>query len=136
MNINIHVHKHKVKQGFDDLILQQVFSLLKNIKMDLKTEFEALTTQVLKSRTEIIGKIGTLEEALANAGNVPEDVLAAFNDLKASVQSVDDIVPDEVPTPEEPPVIEPEPENPGTEQPSVEEPATEDPGVQPGEIPG
>ena len=56
-----------------------------------------LTTQVGKIGTEtttLIGKVGDLETALANAANVDPAVLAAFDALKAQVQTVDDLVPD------------------------------------------
>jgi cell division septum initiation protein DivIVA len=57
-----------------------------------------LTAQNEKARVEVLAKIAALEEAIANAGNTTEEVDAALADLKASVQTDDDIVPDAPPT--------------------------------------
>jgi hypothetical protein len=47
---------------------------------------------------EILAKIQALEDALAAAGNTSDEVDAAVQDLKASVQADDDLNPD-APTP-------------------------------------
>lgn len=57
-------------------------------------ELRDLKAQNDKARAEVLAKITSLEEALANAGNTTPEVDAALADLKASVQTDDDIVPD------------------------------------------
>ncbi len=61
-----------------------------------------LKAQNDKSREEILAKITSLEEAVVNAGNTTPEVDQAFADLKASVQTDDDIVPDMPTTPTPP----------------------------------
>lgn len=63
-------------------------------QQELAVELAAVKEQADKARTEIVAKIATLEEAVANAGVVSAEVQAALTDLKASVQATDDIVPD------------------------------------------
>lgn len=53
-----------------------------------------LGTQLAKVNTEITGKLKDLEDAIANADNVPDSVVTAFNALKPAVQTLDDLVPD------------------------------------------
>ena len=60
----------------------------------LAAELTAIKDQNEKARTEILAKIAALEEALANAGNTTPEVDAALADLKASVQTDDDLNPD------------------------------------------
>lgn len=64
---------------------------------ELAQSLADVSTQVDKAKAEIVAKIGDLETALANAGNTSPEVDAALAALKASVQGVDDIVPDPVP---------------------------------------
>lgn len=61
---------------------------------ELAQQLADVKAQVEKSRTEIVGKIQQLEDALEDAGNVSPEVENALSELKASVQAVDDIVPD------------------------------------------
>lgn len=76
-----------------------LISLPENVEKIMTTVTElavTLTTigdQLLKAKTEILQKISDLEAAVANTVLPPaaEDALAA---LKASAQSLDDIVPD------------------------------------------
>ena len=60
-------------------------------------ELRALKEQNDKARAEVLAKIAALEEAINNAGNTTPEVDQALADLKASVQTDDDIVPDEQP---------------------------------------
>jgi division protein CdvB (Snf7/Vps24/ESCRT-III family) len=82
----------------------------------------ALSTQLTKVNAEINGKIAKLEEAIRNQDEVSPEVEAALNDLKAKVQGLDDIVPDQAqePTPEPTPTPTPEP----APAPSTDTPAT------------
>lgn len=70
-------------------------------------EVKAITANVQKIGAEssaTLDKVTALEEALANAGGIPQDVQDAFEELKAQVKVVDDLVADAAPeTPEEPP---------------------------------
>lgn len=61
---------------------------------ELAQQLRDITAQNEKARAEILAKIAALEEALANAGGTTAEVDAAVADLKASVQTDDDIVPD------------------------------------------
>lgn len=69
--------------------------------MTKQSEFAAqlgeLVAQVNKIGTETQGlqtKVSELEELLQNSDNISQEVLDKFNELKASVQSVDDLVAD------------------------------------------
>lgn len=93
-------HFHFPPADSSALVLERLTSIMTAIQ-DLAPQIEALTTQVTKIGTEIGGlkqSVADLEAALAAAGSVPQDVLDKFDALKASVQAVDDLVPD-VPTP-------------------------------------
>lgn len=64
---------------------------------ELAAQLTALTGQVTKIGTETqatLQKVQELQDALNNAGEVTPEVQAAFDALKASVQSVDDLVAD------------------------------------------
>lgn len=64
---------------------------------ELVTGLNDLTTQITKISAEThatLQKVADLEIALANSGNVSPEVDAAFQALKTSVQSVDDLIPD------------------------------------------
>ncbi len=60
----------------------------------LAQDLKDLKEQNDKARAEVLQKIADLEAAVIAAGNVTPEVEAAFADLKASVQTDDDIVPD------------------------------------------
>lgn len=64
---------------------------------ELAQQLRDIKAQNEKSRTEILAKIAALEEALANAGSTTPEVDEALAELKASVQTDDDIVPDAEP---------------------------------------
>lgn len=55
-----------------------------------------LNSQVLKAKQEVVDRIAALEAALADV-EIPADAQAALDELKSSVQAVDDINPDVVP---------------------------------------
>lgn len=65
---------------------------------ELAQQLRDITAQNEKARAEILAKIQALEDALAAAGNTSAEVDAAVADLKASVQTDDDLNPD-APTP-------------------------------------
>ena len=98
MHIHIHNYNHADKEVLKKL--DSIHSLLNKIKMtqeELAAELAALKLQEEKAKTEIIAKIAELEQAIVNAGTVSPEVQSALNELKASVQSVDDILPDAPP---------------------------------------
>lgn len=95
MEVHVHIHHHG--STHEDDHFARIFSLLNIIRMDQKqlaNELAALKEQTEKSNTEIVDKIAALEQAIVDAGTVSPSVEAALLDLKASVQTVDDIVPD------------------------------------------
>ncbi len=60
---------------------------------------KAMPAQVEKVKTEITGKLADLEAALAAAlaaagGEVPSDVVAAIDSMKAAIDTLDAFVPD------------------------------------------
>ena len=64
---------------------------------ELATDLTALNDQVTKIGTETEGlktAVAALEAALAAAGSVTPELQAAVDNLKAKVQSVDDLVAD------------------------------------------
>lgn len=83
-------------------------------------EVKAVSAQVQKIGAEssaTLDKVRQLEEALANAGGIPQDVQDAFEELKAQVKVVDDLVADAAPTdpttPTDPAPVDPNaPQNP------------------------
>lgn len=66
---------------------------------ELLAELTALKAQNEKAKGEIVGKIATLEAAIAAGGSTSPEVDAALADLKGSIQGTDDLVPD-APAPE------------------------------------
>lgn len=63
---------------------------------ELAQQLRAITEQNDKARQEVLDKISSLETALVNAGNMSSEVEAALAELKSSVQTDDDMVPDPV----------------------------------------
>ena len=61
---------------------------------ELAQQLTDLANQTEKGRQEVLAKIEALEAALVTAGEVTPAVQSAVDALKASVQAVDDIVPD------------------------------------------
>lgn len=73
-----------------------VWHLRKKLKMTAD-EIKAITANVKKIGTETqatLDKVNELETALANADNVDPAVQAAFDELKAQVKVVDDLIAD------------------------------------------
>jgi seryl-tRNA synthetase len=84
------------------LIALQVLLIIKSNSImasqaQLAQELRDVKAQNDKAREEILAKIAALEEAIVNAGNTTEEVDTALAELKASVQTDDDIVPDAPP---------------------------------------
>jgi seryl-tRNA synthetase len=90
-----HHHDSEIQE-----IKKQLFLINKTLKTMAKTQSEtaaelrAIKDQNEKARVEILAKIKALEDALATAGNTSDEVDAAVQDLKASVQTDDDMNPD------------------------------------------
>lgn len=65
------------------------------------TAASAALTKIGQETSTTLDKVRALEEEINN-GNVSPELQAAFDDLKVQVQRVDDMVPDAIPTPENP----------------------------------
>lgn len=63
---------------------------------DLTTQLTGLEDQLTKASTEIVNKIAELEHLI---GTIPPEAQAKLDELKASAQALDDIVPDQPPPP-------------------------------------
>ena len=61
---------------------------------ELAGQFATMSAQLDKVQAEILAKIAELEAALTNV-DVPAEAEAALNEIKAKVQGMDDIVPDQ-----------------------------------------
>lgn len=75
------------------LINQKISQLM--TKEELQQGLIDLKAQADKAKQEILDKVKSLEDAIKNADNVPNSVVNAFNDLKGSVQALDDLNPDQ-----------------------------------------
>ena len=73
------------------------FKQIMATQAELAQELRDLKAQNDKARQEVLDKIAALELALGNAGTTTPEVDAALADLKASIQTDDDIVPDPAP---------------------------------------
>lgn len=116
----------KEESNGDRNLLHNIFQILKSIYRDQKIiqkqnqliiMKQSEMAEQLNEQTAKIAKIGTestktlervteLEEALANQDNVSPALQTAFDNLKAQVTVVDDLIPDVTP-PVEPPAEEP-----------------------------
>jgi len=101
--MTIHHIIHFDKEHQNDLIckLDHIINKLNSImatQAELAQQLRDIKDQNEKARVEILAKIAALEDALANAGNTTPEVDQAVADLKASVQTDDDLNPD-APTP-------------------------------------
>lgn len=93
----INLNFNQTLTGLADKQYNEIVKLLKQIHMnqqEFAQELAGLKAQVDKANAEILAKITTLTQAIEAAGNITPEVQAALADLKASVQSTDDIVPD------------------------------------------
>ncbi len=61
----------------------------------------AALTKIGQETSTTLEKVRALEEQI-NSGDVSPELQAAFDDLKTQLQRVDDLVPDTIPTPENP----------------------------------
>ena len=92
------VHHHY--NHSDDETKSLLKTIIKNQKQmaltqeQLAAELKVIKEQNDKARAEVLAKIAALEQAIAAAGNTTEDVDIALAELKASVQTDDDIVAD------------------------------------------
>jgi hypothetical protein len=77
-------------------ILERLDSIM-TTQAELAVQIAELTAQNDKARAEVLAKIADMQAALDAAANVDPAVVAAFDALKASVQTDDDIVPDAQP---------------------------------------
>lgn len=95
--------------------IDKVLTMLKEMKMtqqELADSLKTITAQVAKIGTEstkTLALVTDLEAQIANAGNVSQPVIDAFQALKAQVQVVDDLIPDAPPTPAPTPAPTPTP---------------------------
>lgn len=91
----LHVTKNPLTlEGKLNSLIQKTNQIMAS-QAQLAQELRDLKAQNDKARAEVIAKITALEEAIANAGETTPEVDAALAELKASVQTDDDIVPDE-----------------------------------------
>jgi len=86
------------------LLVRQVLALkaTREIVMSLLEDLRAIKDQLSRARDEIVDRISGLETALAAAGTVDPEVVAALESIKATAQALDDIVPDEAVNPVQP----------------------------------
>jgi chromosome segregation ATPase len=75
------------------IVLTNYWSELMAKLNELAAQLVALNDQVNKARTEVLAKLLDLEAQLSNV-DLPAEAQAALDALKASVQAVDDVVPD------------------------------------------
>ena len=83
-----HIHTHYHNHFNSEKIMTKL--------SDLAANLAALTEQENKAKAEILAKLEELAEALLNVELTPE-AEQALADLRAAVQGVDDIVPDQQP---------------------------------------
>jgi methyl-accepting chemotaxis protein len=100
VRIEVHHYFHDVASPS---LVRAVESILAKVTSIMTTQAELaagiaeITETVKRIKTEsttTLQKVTDLETALANAGNVTPEVQQAFDDLKAQVKAVDDLVPD------------------------------------------
>lgn len=89
MTLNFHIHNHVHTEN----IIDKLNLILMN-QQELAQALTDLQTQTDKAKAEVLGKIAELEAAIAAAGSTTAEVDTALANLKASVQGVDDIIPD------------------------------------------
>jgi hypothetical protein len=68
---------------------------------ELANKLGALDEQLTKAKDEILAKLDELQTALADM-DIPADAQAILDNLGTLAQTLDDIVPDPAPAPEEP----------------------------------
>lgn len=110
MEIHIHVHHHGEEKLFTEinLINQNLVKMAKTqaeMAADMNLVSEQLTKVAGESK-QTLDKVKELEDALSNQENVSPELQTAFDNLKAQVLVVDDLIPD-APTTEPTPPTEP-----------------------------
>lgn len=58
--------------------------------------------KVASETAQLVQDVADLREQLENADNIPDEILDAARSLETRVKSIDDLVADEEPTPEQP----------------------------------
>lgn len=91
----IHIDKVIVESNDEklDLIIKKLEEMGKT-QAQIAQELRDMKVQNEKARQEMLAKLATLEEAVANAGNSTPEVDEAIADLKSSIQADDDLNPD------------------------------------------
>lgn len=77
-----------------------ILNQLKEIAMVTAADVKSIQTQVEKIGTETqntLQKVTDLQAVIDSQGGTTPEIQAAFDDLKASVQKVDDLIPDAAP---------------------------------------
>lgn len=64
---------------------------------ELAIELATIKTLLVEAANELSAKITALEEALGNAGALPEDAALALEDVRIAAQALADVVPNEAP---------------------------------------
>jgi chromosome segregation ATPase len=103
--MELHIHHHGDDKLFTEIksINQKLITMAKT-QAELAAEMNQISTQLTKVAGEskqTLDKVKELEEALNNQENVSPELQSAFDNLKAQVLVVDDLIPD-VTTPTEP----------------------------------
>lgn len=78
---------------------QSINTTIEELKMQMQELATALTEvrdQMAKVKSELDGKITALEDAIVDAQNVPDEVVALVADVRTSLDALDAIVPDAV----------------------------------------
>ncbi len=91
-----------VPGGFQAKLLERLDAIMET-NAELKAGLEDLKALNERDRAEVLAKLAALQEAVDKAQNVDPGVLAAFLDLKASMQARDaDVEPEAPPEPPAP----------------------------------
>lgn len=100
MGLHIHVHNYNHSDKETREALESIHQKLNTImatQAELAAQLNEVTTQVGKIKTETqatLTKVSELEAALANQDNVSPELQTAFDNLKAQVIAVDELIPD------------------------------------------
>ncbi len=90
IHIDVYIYPQNGENSSINLKLDKIMAT----QAELAQELRDLKDQNDKARAEVLQKIADLEQAVTNAGNTTPEVDTAFQALKESVQTDDDIVPD------------------------------------------
>lgn len=82
--------------------------------LDKLTGIETSLGKISTETQTLIAKIAELQQAVNNAGNIPDELIEKINAVANQARLVDDLVPDLTPLPPPAPVVEPTPEGNGT----------------------